>query len=214
MEIKGVNEEIVTGFSVTPRERAIITFMGYPCRGKKPLFLESRLCLVRALLVEYGSLIAPRGIYHIFDYKTSGNRLILQEGAAALESSFLASKYGPSGEIGLFVVTIGKELEERAALLMKENRALESLALEAIASEAVEQAAHYLQRYIQKKLGRRLIRYSPGYDEHRGKNDWRLTEQKVLFSLLKPERIGVYLTDLCMMVPRKTVSAIIGERRN
>ena len=206
--------EIVTGFSVTPRERGIISFMGYPQSGKKPLFLESRLRLVRSLLADSGDLIAPRGIFQLFDYRVEGNRLILQGGVAELESSFLAGKYRSSGEIGLFVVTIGGELEERAALLMKENRALESLALEAVASEAVEQAAHYLQRHIQKKLGKRLIRYSPGYDEHRGKNDWKLEEQKVIFTLLQPEKIGVHLTGSCMMVPRKSVSAIVGEKKH
>ncbi len=203
----------MTGFSVNPGERAILAFMGYPGGARKSPFQERRLTLIRELKTRYETLMEPKGIFRLFHFVLQQGRIVLEGSDAWLESAFLAKKFGESGVIGLFVVTIGRALEEKAAALMKENRGLESLALEAIASESVEQAAHYMQRHIQKRLSRRLVRYSPGFDEHRGKNDWSLREQKTIFSLLKPERIGVRLSESCMMNPRKSVSAIVGERQ-
>jgi len=207
-----ITGKIVAGFPVTPRERSVLAFMGYPWGPGKSPFIESRLALIRELKACYGNLVLPRGVFGWFRFRAGNGGLVLEESGALLKSEFLLKKFGEEGTIGLFVVTIGGALEEKAAELMKENRALESLTLDALASESVEQAAWYLHRFAQKELARRLIRYSPGFDEHRGKNDWKLTDQKVIFSLLQPERIGVHLSGSCMMIPRKSVSAIVGER--
>ena len=56
--------------------------------------------------------------------------------------------------------------------------------------------------------GERLItRYSPGY------GDWPLDAQRELLAILDtPRAIGVSLTDSLLMVPSKSVSAVIGVR--
>jgi hypothetical protein len=45
---------------------------------------------------------------------------------------------------------------------------------------------------------------NPGY------LDWPLTDQRLIFSLLPAESIGVALNDSCMMVPRKSVTICAG----
>jgi len=47
-------------------------------------------------------------------------------------------------------------------------------------------------------------RISPGY------GDLALQEQRVVFALLPGDRIGVTLTEKCMMWPRKSVSFAVG----
>jgi len=47
-------------------------------------------------------------------------------------------------------------------------------------------------------------RFSPGYC------DWNVKQQEILFRILKDDTAGVSLTDECLMVPRKSVSGIIG----
>ena len=58
------------------------------------------------------------------------------------------------------------------------------------------------------KEGETLVsRYSPGY------GDWPLEAQRRLFELLDaPRKAGVSLTDSLLMVPSKSVSAIIGVK--
>ena len=52
-----------------------------------------------------------------------------------------------------------------------------------------------------------VSRYSPGY------GDFPLTAQRELLSLLDaPRKVGVSLTDTLLMVPSKSVSAIIGVK--
>ena len=50
--------------------------------------------------------------------------------------------------------------------------------------------------------------YSPGYC------DWKLTEQKKIFSLLPDTFCGIRLTESCLMLPIKSVSGIIGVGSN
>ena len=56
--------------------------------------------------------------------------------------------------------------------------------------------------------GERLImRFSPGY------GDWALSAQRELLRMLDASRtVGVSLTDTMLMVPSKSVSAVIGVR--
>ena len=52
----------------------------------------------------------------------------------------------------------------------------------------------------------RTMRFSPGYGE------WPLKAQEKLLPLVEADKIGVTLTDTDIMIPRKSVSAIIGWR--
>lgn len=53
-----------------------------------------------------------------------------------------------------------------------------------------------------------VARYSPGYA------DFPLSAQRELLALLDaPRKVGVSLTDSLLMVPSKSVSAVIGVRK-
>ncbi len=49
-------------------------------------------------------------------------------------------------------------------------------------------------------------RYAPGY------GDWSLESQKPLHALLDAARIGITLTEDCLMLPAKSISGVIGGR--
>jgi cobalamin-dependent methionine synthase I len=48
------------------------------------------------------------------------------------------------------------------------------------------------------------MRFSPGY------GDWTLDNQPQVLQLAEAERIGITLTESNIMIPRKSVSAVIG----
>ena len=59
-----------------------------------------------------------------------------------------------------------------------------------------------------KKAGyERTMRFSPGYGA------WPLQAQEILLPLCEADKIGIKLTDTDIMIPRKSVSAVIGWRR-
>lgn len=108
----------------------------------------------------------------------------------------------------IFAVTIGHELEAEVAKLMKAGDMAEAVMLDSVGGESAEGCAEYLNQLVQKEAHRRglhlTMRFSPGY------GDWRLEGQRELFKALTPEKIGITLTESCLMLPRKSITGIIG----
>lgn len=102
--------------------------------------------------------------------------------------------------------TIGHEADmliKRAEVTSK----AEALILNAVASAAIESYLNILNEYFKTEFKEYDLRprFSPGY------GDVKLEFQKELIPVLDTKRkIGVTLTDTCLMRPSKSVTAIIG----
>ena len=105
-------------------------------------------------------------------------------------------------------MTIGKVLEDKASLLMREGDHLGGYLLDRIGSLAVESLARSFEEYLRKNYEVKnmsvSMRISPGYC------DWPIEEQFNLAKALDFSKAGVRLTRNCMMVPRKSITAIVG----
>ena len=105
--------------------------------------------------------------------------------------------------------TIGAEFD---ALLRRVGvtSAADALIVQAIGTAAIEAWMDEVEGEIRQELapGEDLVsRFSPGY------GDLPLDYQRTLLSVLDTSRkIGVSLTDSLLMVPSKSVSAIVGVR--
>jgi 5-methyltetrahydrofolate--homocysteine methyltransferase len=122
--------------------------------------------------------------------------------------------------IALFVVTAGSGILERANEFKAKGEFLKSHALQALALETAEAAAEWLHRRIREDWGfpdpadmtmlnrfttkYRGLRYSFGYPACPA-----LEDQAGIFKLLRPEEIGVNLTEGFMMEPEASVSALV-----
>lgn len=88
---------------------------------------------------------------------------------------------------------------------------LDALIAQAIGAALVEKLMDETEAEIRAELAgdeSLLPRYSPGY------GDFPLSAQRQLFALLDaPRAVGVSLTDDLLMVPTKSVSAVIGVAR-
>jgi len=111
-------------------------------------------------------------------------------------------------KICAFVVTIGNKLEDEASRLMKENDQLSGYLLDRIGSFAVENLAENFERSLREKYAAKKKsvsnRYSPGYC------DWPTSAQVKLSKFIGFGKAGVKLTKSCMMVPKKSISAVVG----
>ena len=106
-----------------------------------------------------------------------------------------------------FLVTLGKGFDHAAADLQKDSL-FPAYLLDAVGSVVIEQMSGQMTRYLAGMMSARgyqsTARFSPGYC------DWELKSgQNALFSFLNPEKIGVELTSSGMMIPRKSISAVI-----
>ena len=111
-------------------------------------------------------------------------------------------------EAVLMAVTLGSELEKRLMIEEVTNMS-NAYVLDLCASQAVEQAADDLERRLRDRIlqeGKYLTnRYSPGY------GDYPIEMQRLLLDYLNAGRaIGLMLTPTNLMVPRKSITAILG----
>ena len=110
----------------------------------------------------------------------------------------------------LVCTTIGTgfdALQRRTAAISPSD----AFVLQALGAAAIEAWTDETELEIRRELqpGEELVeRYSPGY------GDYPLAAQRELLGLLDaPRTVGVSLTDALVMVPSKSVSAVIGVRR-
>ena len=122
--------------------------------------------------------------------------------------------------LALFVVTAGAGIRERAEEAKAAGRYFFSYGLQALAIESAEACAEWLHRRIREDWGfadppgmtmaerftsrYRGKRYSFGYPACPN-----LEDQAGIWMLLRPEEIGVHLTEGMMMDPEASVSALV-----
>ncbi|WP_409346896.1 methionine synthase [Paenibacillus sp. MBLB4367] len=184
-------------------------------------------------------IIRAHGMYRFFPAQSKGNDVIVYDpnepGKVLQTFSFPRQETEPflcladylksvdSGEmdyVGFLVVTAGHGITELAREWREKGDYLKSHALQSTAlemAEAFAERVHHMMRDVwgipdspqmsmQERFGAKYIgqRFSFGYPACPN-----LDDQQQLFALLKPEDIGVELTEGSMMEPEASVSALV-----
>lgn len=186
----------------------------------------------------------PSGMYQFFPAQADGDDVIVyspEDAKTEIERfTFPRQQVEPylcladflktvdSGEmdyIALMVVTAGHGVSDKARELKEQGRFLESHALQATALELAEGFAERIHQEIRDQWGfpdatdfTMRDRFAAKYQGQRFSFGYpacpNLEDQEKLFGLLKPEEIGVQLTDGFMMEPEASVSAIVFAHPN
>lgn len=183
-------------------------------------------------------LLTPRVVYGYFPCQSSGNKLIVyredmktewlhfdfprqNHGRHLCISDFFASvDDGRMDVLPAQIVTMGATATDHAQSLFAADKYTEYLYFHGLAVESAEGLAEVMHKRIRAELGfsqydaadrRKLFqqgyrgtRYSFGYPACPN-----LEDQKLLFEMLDPERIGVSLTEEVELVPEQSTSAIV-----
>jgi 5-methyltetrahydrofolate--homocysteine methyltransferase len=180
-----------------------------------------------------------RAVWRFFEAERAGNSVNLFEpgaetplhtfhfGRQARENGLSLSDYvldasdnGQRDHLAMFVVTAGEGVRTFSEAAKERGEFFLAHCSQALAIETAEGCAEWLHRRIREDWGfpdaptmtmkdrftsrYRGKRYSFGYPACP-----RLEDQLALFELLKPEEIGVQLTDGFMMDPEASVSALV-----
>lgn len=133
---------------------------------------------------------------------------ITLEGSLSFSGRTVFSNVRGSSDAHLFLVTLGPDLEETATMLMESGEQLHGYLLDRIGSFAVESLAGNFEEELRKRYraGNKSVsmRISPGYC------DWPIEEQRKLEKAVDFSRAGVRLTESCMMIPKKSISGLVG----
>ncbi|MFC2070583.1 vitamin B12 dependent-methionine synthase activation domain-containing protein [Chloroflexota bacterium] len=164
--------------------------------------------LVDGYLDNYHNLIESSFSYVIKDIESIQESQIILEDSIILQSSILARLLERCEQTVIFALTIGNHLEDMTAYLADNGHVLQATVLDAIGSNATEQLAFYVEDVIGKLVGYNGLvisrRFSPGYC------DWDVSQQEMIFRALQEEPIDIRLTEEYLMLPRKSISGIIG----
>ena len=162
-------------------------------------------------------LFAPGGDSPLHSFRFP--RQDKEDGLALSDYVLPADEFGRD-HLALFVVTAGEGIRARAEAAKQAGEYFKSHALQALALETAEACAEWLHRRLREDWGfpdppaltmrdrftarYRGKRYSFGYPACPN-----LEDQKGIWKLLRPEEIGVRLTDGMMMDPEASVSALV-----
>ncbi|MDC7126286.1 MAG: hypothetical protein PQJ46_12015 [Spirochaetales bacterium] len=127
----------------------------------------------------------------------------------SLDSSKLAALLKDSDQLLFMGITGGNEIMEEIKKLQAKGEMTAAVIVDAAASEIVDEGFEWITALYRKELvreGRTLTtrRFSAGY------GDFDLEYQKVIYKLLGMKRIDVSITDSCILIPEKSVTALCG----
>jgi len=162
-------------------------------------------------------LFAPGGESPIHSYHFGRQR---RDDGLCLSDYILDPVDGRRDHLAMMVVTAGECIHERAEAWKQQGEYFKSIAIQALATETAEGTAEWLHRRIREDWGfpdpptttmhdrftgrYRGKRYSFGYGACPNMDD-----QQGIWKLLRPEEIGVRLTEGMMMEPEASVSALV-----
>ena len=158
--------------------------------------------MLRALLEVAKPHILPRAAYRVSFLSEKTFDGVKIDGIH-LKSHLLRRNLDEVQRIFPFVATIGSKLEEMVSF---SEDLLEKYYLDMIGNIALIETCRYLEKIlVDRFLIEGLSYISPG-----SLSDWKIQEQRPLFSLLSglEKSIGVELKDNLIMFPRKSVSGI------
>jgi 5-methyltetrahydrofolate--homocysteine methyltransferase len=181
----------------------------------------------------------PQGMYQFFPAQADGNDILIydpENHSRVLERFSFPRQSNPpylcladfvrpveSGEmdyVGFLAVTAGGDVREISERWKEKGHYLESHLLQALALELAEAFAEYLHQVMRNVWGfpdpagmTMRERFAAKYQGIRVSFGYpacpELDDQRKLFRLIRPEEIGIQLTEGCMMDPEASVSAMV-----
>lgn len=197
------NRTLEAQIAGSTNRREIFRYLGY--RGKCPERREEEL--VESCIEELSGFLSPRfyGREYPFSVRQDGS---LDFTCFQARSESLRKNLEGCRQVFLFGATLGAGVD----LLLRRYSAIEmsrAVVMQAAAAAMIEAYCNLENRRLAEEYGRRGLylrpRFSPGY------GDFSLEYQRSFASALELEkRAGITLTDSLLMVPSKSVTAVIG----
>ena len=194
----------------TISENHIVELLGYDADTVPEPVLETIIFILeelpnKARLQSGYKIFSPRKV------KLNGNNFIIDNRIFNC-GKIIYSSLKNSDTITFMVASLGEEIGIWSKHFMDNGEMLKGYLIDKIASELVEQLADKTELLLEDELKeiqlRATNRYSPGYC------GWSVSDQQNLFSLLPDNFCRVSVNSDSMMIPIKSVSAVIGVGKN
>jgi len=164
--------------------------------------------LIDELIDEIKEYIQPKYTYKVFQIEKDENEIKLVNSNYTLEGKDIYKHLIQSNQCAILATTLGSMVENKIKYYEKADLT-KALILDSCATCAVESYTDDIQekikiKAIEQELGI-TYRYSPGY------GDFPINTQHIIIRLLEADkRIGLTVTDSSVLLPRKSITAVIG----
>jgi len=172
--------------------------------AEKPLLLAA----AERAKIEGISLLHPLAIIQEIGIREHRHNRIVLEDDFELTGALVTSHLGNAQKIYASICTIGKELETVVSDLLEKDP-LYALAMDGLGNATVESLSQQICAHIGEQIlagamtaSAPLTPGNPGWPVEIGQSE--------IFALLDPSRCGITLTTGGMMVPKKSMSFVVG----
>jgi hypothetical protein len=193
----------ITDFRPKLEVEQILEGQGIDPNRARPLLFEE----AEKVLEEVHTLIEPLAMYDIVPVEDFHHQTIVMAGGASFEGPLAARALAGARALALAVCTIGPALEERINQLFGEEP-VRAMALDGAGVAALSSISKATVARIREEAEAR--QWGSGMRAQPGQEGWSIWQQRVLFDQIPADEIGVRLTDSALMIPRKSVSFVIG----
>lgn len=167
--------------------------------------------LLDECLIEITKIMTPKFVYETFMLGKEEDAISLQGTILVMESKDIADLLANSDKCVLMAASLGLEVDRKIAYYAKTD-VTRSLILDACASTAIEALCDQVEEAVRLEAcdhGYHITtRFSPGY------GDLPITLQKPITQVLQTyPKIGLTVNESSIMLPRKSVTAIIGWQK-
>jgi hypothetical protein len=154
------------------------------------------------------SLLNPKVVYQEFKVDEVQHERLLLQGGQRIDSKLLTQQLAAANRVIVILTTIGMELEERVSKIWDEDMVY-ALALDGAGSAAVEALANAACLYFEKVAADEEMQISMPFSP--GMVDWSVSDgQPQIFQLLGEAGSTVQLTPSSIMIPRKSLTMVMG----
>jgi len=186
-------------------QKEVLHYLGY--RGAKA---DERVSSMITELIDFFlENITPISLYGVWGCRIDSSSISI--GDMTVNSKNLSEHLKDCHNVVLLAATLGTQAD---ALIRQLNvQDMEKAVIgQAVCAAMIEAYCDSLSKKIESELSQKIefcglhptTRFSPGY------GDFNIVHQKEILSMLNCSRIGLTLTDGYMLIPTKSVTAVIG----
>ena len=182
----------------------VLRYLGY----KNQVLDKVTNDLIDELMDEMRSLIKARYIYRFFNIRKEKDKICIFNSNFSIAGEDIRKHLDKSEVCILMAVTLGNSVDEKIRYYEKISMT-KALILDACATTAIEELCdricEELEEVVQNENNTLTSRYSPGY------GDLSIDIQKRFLAMLSAEKsIGLTASSNSILIPRKSVTAIVG----
>ncbi len=193
--------------NVTPPIERIYSRLGYT-KGKTNLDPQNKEKI--DLYIEKGlEKISLKASISRLPLLSIENNIVNLVSGISFQSKDLSGLLAGSEEVLFMGATAGRDIAETISECSRGKDVTAAVVYDALAGEMADAALDWVARFFSNSLRREnkgltKRRYSAGY------GDFALKNQKTIYEVLELKQLGVSITEEFLLIPEKTVTALVG----